>query len=469
MRDDLARISSWASNHLAAVYLLVALPVCIALCFLTQPLHSLDEPAHFLRVVQLAQGDAMPVLGPDHHSTGSMQGTGVRRFALFYGVKFDNYMHPERKTSLQEIASLRSLHDGSDTGFIEHSNTTIYFPLAYTAPVLAVAIGSRLSDRPLYWFYEGRIASALVGVLLTWGVLSVAGRGRLLFFVLSLLPICLFQMSALSADSILIPAALGLAVGLGRILDGTELPVGGLVLTLLAAALVGLGKIAYMPLAVALPVVAVAVQRRIDRTTVLLALGSIVILIAWASWTLLVHDLVFTMRQSNAGGEIDVHKQLALVVHRPLVFVKAFIHSLSPVNLSRYAASFSGGVVGWKDTKLPLPIIFANFAALVAATFFTRTIRKAPFSGVMLVYVAAAVSALAIFLLLYLQWNAVGGPIIDGVQGRYFLPIVPILAVCLPTRALKGDRQGILELALICWGVCSAIITALLVWHRYWA
>ncbi len=469
MRDNLVKASAWASSHLALVYLAIALPVSLVLCFLTQPLHSLDEPAHFLRIVQLAHGQVMPVLGPDRHSTGSLQDTGVRRFAQFYGTKFDNYMHPERKTSMLELSRLRSLESDNRKGFIEHSNTTIYFPLAYAAPVAAVAVGSQLSNRPLYWFYEARIASALAGLFLTWGVLSVAGRGRLLFFVLSLLPICLFQMSALSADSILIPAALGLAVCFDRILDDAELPVAGVVLTLLAAALVGLGKIAYMPLAVVAPLVALAVHRRIDRTTLLLGAGSAVILAVWASWTLLVHDLVFTIPewQSSMGGKIDVQKQLAFVIHHPLVFSKTLIKML--LHSNRYVTSFSGGVIGWLDTKLPRPIVLGNLAALVAAVFLSQKRRRTPRGGVAVIYIAALVSAFAIFFLLYLQWNPVGRHFIDGVQGRYFLPLLPVIAVCLPARALKGDKQALVELALISWGVLSAIITVFFVWQRYWA
>lgn len=31
---------------------------------------------------------------------------------------------------------------------------------------------------------------------------------------------------------------------------------------------------------------------------------------------------------------------------------------------------------------------------------------------------------------LYLGWTSVGGTIIEGIQGRYFLPIATILPIC---------------------------------------
>jgi uncharacterized membrane protein len=223
-----------------------------------------------------------------------------------------------------------------------------------------------------------------------------------------------------------------------------------------------------MPLAIVAPVVALAVRWRIDRTTILLGAGSIMIFAAWASWTLLVHNLVFTISvwQSSMGGKIDVQQQLALVTHHPLVFAKALTNAL--LHAGRYLTSFSGSVIGWMDTKLPEPIVLGNLGALATATFFGQKRHRISRLGVAVVYVAASVSALAIFFLLYLQWNPVGSLSIEGVQGRYFLPILPILAVCLPAYQLRGDRQALLELALTLWGVCSAIITVFSVWQRYW-
>jgi uncharacterized membrane protein len=410
----------------------------------------------------------MPVLGPDRKSTGSFEDTGVKKLALFYGVSFGDYMHPNQKTSFAELATLRGFQNSGKYRYIEHSNTTIYFPLAYIVPVTAVVIGRHFSNRPLDWFYEARLASALAGVLLTWTVLSFAGRGRTVFFVVSMLPICLFQMSALSADSILIPSALGLALFLDRLLDDADLSIRGVMFTLLAAALVGLGKIAYMPVAVMAPFVALAVRWRMDRTTITLGAGALIIAGIWALWTLLVHNLVFTITvwQKTMGGTINVQKQLALVIHNPHVFVKALVDTL--VHPTKYIMQFAGGEIGWFDIKLPYTVVVINLLAVVLAVTFNRTPRLSVNAGVIAIYVAASASALAVFFLIYLQWNPVGAKFIDGVQGRYFIPLLPIVAVCLPTHSLRGDRQNLLDLALVCWGGFSAALTVIMVWHRYW-
>ena len=54
---------------------------------------------------------------------------------------------------------------------------------------------------------------------------------------------------------------------------------------------------------------------------------------------------------------------------------------------------------------------------------------------------------LGLYLLQYLFWTPVGHTEVQGVQGRYVLPILPLLALCLPAFNLKGG--GRLRAALV--------------------
>jgi uncharacterized membrane protein len=453
---------------LARIYLWIAAPVLLVLCFLTQPLHSLDEPAHFLRVVQLTQGHVLPVLGPDQRSTGSVVGTGSRDFAQFYGIGYGNYMKPGRKTSLGELRSLASIKAGVRSVYVAHSNTTIYFPLAYFAPVVAVSAVRLITDRPLIWLYAGRLANAVLGGLLTYFVLRHAIRARRLLFVVALLPITLFQTAALSADSLLIPSAMALAVLIDRAIAGKEFSSRKVIVASLAGGLVGLGKIAYMPATAILPITTFLVRRRLDKTVIGLLSGFLAISIIWLIWTLMVHDLVFTASQNKWAAEIDVQGQLALILSHWTVFPRALISTMTPLNVARYAASFSGGVIGWLDTKLPFPFMFLNFGIIAAALIIDDERRYTPALVRRLVYLISVVCLVAIFLLLYLQWNPVGHNSITGVQGRYFLPLLPMVAMVAPTLPLRNGRMVIFSKLIVAWGSMSAGLTVIFVWQRYW-
>lgn len=460
------RLGRWAARNLAHVYLALALPTMVVLCFLTQPLHSLDEPAHFLRVVQLTRGTVLPVLAPGGDATGSIATAGTRAFAHVYGEDFQDYRHVDRKTSRAELARLYAIADETDPRFVGHSNTTIYFPLAYAVPVAAITVARAVSARPLVWLYAGRLASALVAAAITWAVLRRARRGRFLLFVVALLPITLFQTAALSADSLLIPAVLALAMVVGRLIDREPLSRGDLVTVAVAGALVGLGKIAYLPLVLMMPLVALAARRRVDRTVAVLAGVAVATALVWAAWSEAVRHLVFTVRQDVAPGSIDVTRQLARVAADPALFVHALRATLHWSIVYNYVVSMTGGVIGWHDIRVPHSYIVL---AVLAAAFVVDGRGRAagaPIAG--LVATASAVSVVAVFFLLYLQWNPVGAPDIAGVQGRYFLPVLPFVRLVTPSLRLPDRRLGGVALLFAAWGAFSAAETLYFVGVRYW-
>jgi hypothetical protein len=58
---------------------------------------------------------------------------------------------------------------------------------------------------------------------------------------------------------------------------------------------------------------------------------------------------------------------------------------------------------------------------------------------------AACLGVVAICMALYLTWTRVGAIMVEGVQGRHLLPLIPMLALGLPSLKLKqGDMLATL-------------------------
>jgi hypothetical protein len=80
-----------------------------------------------------------------------------------------------------------------------------------------------------------------------------------------------------------------------------------------------------------------------------------------------------------------------------------------------------------------------------------------------------------IALLSYLYWTPVGSTFIDGIGGRYFIPLAPAvllllscLAVRLPeTRALQALRPRLNQIAAAA-ALCVCVYFVVLVWGRYY-
>ena len=74
--------------------------------------------------------------------------------------------------------------------------------------------------------------------------------------------------------------------------------------------------------------------------------------------------------------------------------------------------------------------------------------------------VLALVSVVIILTLLYVQWTRVGGPVIDGWNGRYVYPLAP-LAVLLT----RGRNEQLFRLAPVHW---LALVGTLSVGFTLW-
>ena len=96
------------------------------------------------------------------------------------------------------------------------------------------------------------------------------------------------------------------------------------------------------------------------------------------------------------------------------------------------------GVLGWLDTPLPSIIIFLYFTVLL---FFAlsdhndQTIINFRKKFILLISVTSGV--LIIITSIYLQFNSIGNTIIEGIQGRYFIPLSPLVFLLLYNKKIN--------------------------------
>ena len=118
------------------------------------------------------------------------------------------------------------------------------------------------------------------------------------------------------------------------------------------------------------------------------------------------------------------------------------------------------GVLGWLTLPIPTWLWLACGAAALAATAFSTERRVAfPPGEIMLASLALILASGAVFGALYLNWTPVGAARVEGVQGRYFLPILAFIPAVLPRRTLSPRRASaaLAVLAALLVGVWVAV------------
>lgn len=441
-------------------YMLVIGPAIIILCVLTGPFQVPDERSHFLRVVQIASGSFLPVLSPD----GKLSGAAIDEHAVQLSEPYKSIWYNQgRKFSVPQLQEMAGIAASPNKIFVDYE-IVIYFPLAYLVPAAAVALTQIFDLHPLIWFYAGRFANSIVAIALICFVLSRIRHARPAMFVIAALPMAMFETASLSPDALLYPVSMVFAWVLAELIDQAYLSPRSATIAAAAGFFLAMAKFVYLPFAVIAPIGMILRQRRVSFSLAILIGGAFVSASVWAAWTHAVSGFVLPHRE---GMIIDVKAQAAYVMGHPFAFMQAILNTLR-ANLSYFPATMIGRHLGWGEIKIPPLVIGASvLALLLGLTVDDRPWRPNPAISMLLV-LGIACSILGIFLSLYLGFSPVGADHIDGIQGRYFLPLLPFLAIALPKWRPSGLAMEILFLAVIAWGLTSAVTTVAYVTLRYW-
>jgi uncharacterized membrane protein len=256
-------------------------------------------------------------------------------------------------------------------------------------------------------------------IVLAWAIqLMPIGRELTMFF--GLLPMAIYEYASVSADATVITGAfLFTAVALRAQLRG-HWNAGEVALAVVSGLVFCTQKPVYAPLLlVGLPA---ALERgRAKHTLMVHAVIMVIVLGATAAWQLLA-----TPYNSSPLG-ISVSDQATFIAAHPFAYAQTIARSLWYKGYFYYQSLV--GVFGWLKLYLPNFAYLLPLGALLLGTLAQR--RDGPRLPALAVAWAAMLlvgACMLIFTAGYLVWNDVRSWFVEGVQGRYFLPLLALVA-----------------------------------------
>jgi hypothetical protein len=291
----------------------------------------------------------------------------------------------------------------------------VYCPVFYLPGAAGLWAAQRLGMFPYDAILAGRLCAALCFVAMGAAALHLARFGRVTMFCALACPMTLSLAASFNQDGLLIAAsALAAALATRHARLGTMLLIGGIATV----------KLPYLPLAALLLLPGEPLRRRLARV-LLVALPAL-------AWTAIMLATVAAPVSARTDAVAQAHGLLADPAR--LIWLPATTIAHDPW-LLRQAI----GILGWLNLLLPDALYQAWMAALPCAVLADLLAPRQPNRvGRALLLPAAILAAIlaaiwAIYFSQYLTWTAVGLDHIEGPTGRYFLPLVPLLGLALPT------------------------------------
>jgi uncharacterized membrane protein len=411
--------------------------VLLTLAVVTPVWQNPDEPFHMMRAVQVAHGELM-----GHRAWGSAGGSSDPAIYDAYVPVQPVAMHPERRVTLPALAASGAVTWRTSTIYTPFPNTVQYGPAFYLPDATAYWVGRAASLTVDHTLLLARAINALLCALLTVIALARARRTLLPLACILLLPTSLALGASAGQDGLMFACTALVVATLDRAISEQRAASRG-EMVLLACLLVCIGM-ARPPYAAFLMVLwlAVPAPQVVWKTPAVVA----AMVLAWC--------VAVALHVSVHLGGADMGRQFALLMTDPWQISRIAMATAGAFGID-YAVQFIG-VLGWTDTRLPSSFIAAiGIVLLLAALAGTQGPARRP----LLPLAGAIIATFAIFVLQYLTWTWPGQPVVTGVLGRYFPPVVMIMALALPRLPIRVGTVA------CCAVLAQAIITPAVMLH----
>jgi hypothetical protein len=403
----------------------------------TPPFEVPDEPAHFFRAwaistgqVSVPQGDGVFGAWIPSDVVATVE-TLLRRSERRLGQPppADSAIPPNSPRGRLIFLTARSTAPKRAAAFTAPS----YTPVGYIPAVVAIAASRAAGGSTLTSLYAVRFANLAAASLLILAALRIAPMGRWTIALCAMLPMQLFIRTSASIDALLDATAIVVIAIALRAMSGIEpkrgidvLGAGGSVLLLM---LIKPGFL-FLPWAALCRPRAQwrnAVARIAAATVLIAAVSGTALSLAWAS-------------RNAPPTNTDIGQRAREALLQPVDTLGTLETELTQKG-PFWAAEMIGNL-GWLDIPLPRWLVIALGGVLVLVALVDGPAGITMARNWRLASIAAAMAAIAsILVIVYLA--ATARDPLHAVQGRYFLPALPLLLVALGSARLRREASDL--------------------------
>lgn len=428
----------------ARTFLVLAIPFGVYLACVVPHFGGIDEPAHFYRAYQISTGTILPEKFGGSEFSGACIPIDVilarQRDSSVYAAHLRAIadIPPDQHVPPITAASVPRCPTDHRQGLVTFS--TFGSPIPYLPQAAAILVTRGLGFNVDGMEIAARLATLATFVALVWFAIRRATRSKWAFAAVGLLPLALFQSSSSpSHDVVTIAVALLVVSSALRVLDAppdasrTALIVEAAVLTTVLAAC----KPGYVVLAgcYLLPLFGPRRRRDLWPLACTPVLGALVSL-AW-------NNVVGGLWKTDAGlfgVEVDPERQRHLLVTEPWTFAGAVVHTMVDYvwDWSKSLITIGVSVSVWPTVAVAASLL------VVGAVSLQRTGREPEglaWSQRIILVIVFVIGALLVFGAQYVYWTTPGDNAVEGMQARFFVPLLVLVPIAVGTVPWRWARS----------------------------
>jgi uncharacterized membrane protein len=413
--------------------LLLGLVFGLLFCAASVPFMVPDEFAHFYRAYQISETHWLSEMSSTYAVGGELPASFIRLDERFQWM----ILKPSSRVQASELMRLlRTPLHPEEKAFFSFKNTALYSPVGYLPQALGMLAGRLFGASALGIFYLGRVFNLLVWLGLTWAAIRSMPVLKWALLTLALMPMTVSQAASLSVDGILNGLCFLFIARIARAawdeatcIDWREIGLWVIMLTLITQC-----KSAYLVLGVLVLMVPPHKFGSWQRQMLKLGLVVGIATLSYIGWVQALAGQGITMAMTE---EFDPGLQTQMIRTDPAAFGYLLLETFQRMALPLVVSAI--GYFGWLNQPqppavYPLYIAFAFFLTLFDHHY--PAVRVTAWQRLVSAGVVAA-GMVAVAMAIYVIGNPVNYGKIEGIQGRYFIPMGILLSIIISNRALR--------------------------------
>lgn len=458
-------------KSLETVYLFAGTFLGILYLLVLPPLSAPDEISHFMGAYQLSSR----MLGKDANAvTGHVL---VRPQDIWledvedcweYEASEDGYLQPTAETTadsaylgetltektyktiwqqgiLGQRHPLAAREDMGQSMILSPYPPVVTTPVAYIPQAFGICLARLFHWNAIMLAYMGRLGNLLFFVAMTFFAMRRLPFGKEALFGVALLPMTLHLSASFSYDVMILGCMFYLtAVCLDLAYEKERVRAADVAVIAALMAAAGPCKLIYgvlMGLCLLIPVEKFGGWKP-------WALSAACVFLAWGLSMTLINGQTIVSYATETENVVPWAQEegysLTLLLHRPLQAARMFYQTFL-WQAEYYHMTMIGAYLGNLDTVLDVPyLVVAVFTVCLLCLAMKKPGERQVMSVGNRVWAAAlcGLCGLAAMASMLIAWTPLSSQVISGVQGRYFLPFLPVLLIAFKNDAIVLTKNG---------------------------
>lgn len=400
-------------------FLLMMVFYIISILFINPPLIVPDEPSHFDSSYNLSQN--------------VFRANEVTEISVPQNIECLNYVSLQNLNMVTDFDDVRACLSSSSNKrtntLFGASNLVTNSALGHTPQAISIKIADIISNSPLFIFYFARFGNFLLAFILLYCAIKITPVYKKLLLFVGLIPMFIQQEASLSYDSLINSMSiLFVAYILKFLYSKSKFNIKDIFIPIIYLLVSLTVKPIYAPLIILIFFIPKECFKNTKQKTAYLLL----IFIISFSINYLLKNILFNGVSSLETSSFA--KQVDYILHNPFELFPIAINTFK-INSFFYLRGLFG-YFAWFSFSL------SDFIICCCCVFFVILIlnesnifkSKKNYQWILLL-VAILISVAGIFASMYFCWSEYKFDFVEGVQGRYFIPLLlPIAVVCMPKK-----------------------------------